>query len=102
MLVEQHFQRNGSIVCEPLQHVIFLSGVYADTVERIKVAEWLAVAAYLACGYCIFQGVRCSGGTYFKGYQAPVVQDMLHGGTPMFARDKRLQLTDVYVSGLFC
>lgn len=95
MRVEQHFERNATIVCEPLQHVIFLSGVYADIVERIKVAQWLAVAAYLACGYCVFQGVRNSGGTYFQGYQAPVAQDMLHGGTRMFARDQRLQLTDL-------
>ena len=43
MLAEQHFACGNSIVREYLQHVIFLSGVYADTVERIKITRrWLS------------------------------------------------------------
>ena len=94
--MQQHSERKGTTVGEPLQHVIFLSGVYADTVERTKLAQTLAVAAYLACGYCVFQGVRCHHNTCFEGYQARVPQDMVHQGTAMYARDERLQLTDAY------
>ena len=40
--VEQHFMRDGRIHREPIDHVIFLSGVFADTMCRIKLSQFLA------------------------------------------------------------
>jgi hypothetical protein len=60
-------------------HRPFLVGVHADAPARIKLACWLAVAAYLACGWCLFCAQRLAGATgrqqsYPTGYLEAVPQ----------------------------
>ena len=39
-------------------HQVFLTAIHADTPARLKLAKWQAVGAYIACGWCLFQGSR--------------------------------------------
>ena len=69
-------------------HTIFLTGVHADSVARIKLALWMGVAAYFACGWCLFHGTRsigAGGGSSmcFKGYSKPEPQPQ--GSSPAAA-----------------
>lgn len=75
---------------KPIHHHAFLSGVLADTPARLKLAEWLGVAAFLSCGWCLNQAVNVvnkqeeafdEDGSARKvmnpmGYDKPVWQDM--------------------------
>jgi len=68
---------------EPYLHRPFLLGVLADSPARCKVTRWNGVGAYLACGWCLYQGCKYptsggKGGThiYYKGYKQAVLHDM--------------------------
>lgn len=50
---------DGVVETAKFNHTLFLGGVFADTPARDKAAKWAGVAAYLCCGYCIFQATRC-------------------------------------------
>ena len=91
--VMQHVQNGEIIEPQPLQHVIFLTGLYADAPARQKWALMLAVAAYLGCGYCLFQGIRLGSSMSFCGYVDKVPQEIIFGGLRMKATDERLQLS---------
>lgn len=83
-------------------HKPYLIGVHADSPARQKAAAWLAVSAYLACGWCIFKAAMLLSATgrqhvYPTGYSVGVPQPARCGaaeGTPMLVGDRRLQLTD--------
>ena len=83
------------------QHTIFLLGISADSQARIKMAMWLPVSAYLACGWCLFEGFKRersdsgsgSRGTYFGGCAEPAEQHMLHL-PPCKVGDAGLQISD--------
>lgn len=84
------FQKFGSkgwsVKCideEPYLHRPFLLGVLADSPARCKLTRWNGVGAYIACGWCLFQGCQYPtsggrGGThiYYKGYKEPVLHNM--------------------------
>lgn len=53
--VVQHFMEGDTIRLEPLDHVIFLTDIFADAPARQKCALLPSVAAYLGCGLCMFQ-----------------------------------------------
>ena len=66
----------------PMRHTIVLSGLYADTPARMKVANTLGSAsAYLACQWCCFAGTKSSAADsdaaetgkamLFRGYAKP-------------------------------
>ena len=76
-------------------HTIFLLSISADTLARQKMALWPPVAAYLACGWCVFEGYRREGGstTHFGGYAEPAEQVLL-GLDPCKVGDAKLQLSD--------
>lgn len=73
-------------------------GAFGDSPMRQKFAMWPGQAAFLACGYCMFQGGHPAGATgpghgmYFRGYDIPVAQTMLFDSEPMLVGDPRLQL----------
>ena len=95
MEVMQHFSHaSGGIRQQPLRHTIFLSGAFAEAPARQKWVMFLAVAAYLGCGFCLFQGSRMGASMTFRGYAARVQQTIMFGGTAMHASDARLRLTD--------
>ena len=91
--VMQHLQGQNGVEQRPLQHVIFLSGAFADAPARQKWALFLAVAAYLGCGYCLFQGQRFGSNMAFRGYLAKTKQSIIFEDISMHARDKRLRLS---------
>jgi len=78
-----------------IKHTIFLLGVSADSPARQKLAAWPGVAAYLACGWCRFQGHKLedSTATRFAGYSKPSEQDLL-GNPPCRVGDPAVQVTD--------
>jgi hypothetical protein len=76
---------------EPYKHRPFLAHVLADSPARTKLSRWLGVGAYLACGWCLFQGTPCKKAIpnacpdgapkshttiYYKGYAGPVRHDV--------------------------
>lgn len=78
-----------------LMHVIFLIGVAADSIARQKVAEWPGVRAYLACGWCLFEGSSPQGSsaTRFFGYASPAPQSLLQFPDSLVGAE-HLQLSD--------
>ena len=78
---------DGSRQTLEFQHTIFLLGISADSQAGIKMAMWLPVSAYLACGRCLFEGFKRkrsdsdsgsgSRGTYFGGFAEPAEQHIL-------------------------
>lgn len=63
------------------KHRAFLTGVLADSPARCKLTRWSAVSAYLACGWCLFQGGKYETSSdnehiYYKGYAKDVVHDI--------------------------
>ena len=91
--VDQHLRQGEAITVQPLDHRIFLVGLYADAPARQKWALMLAVAAYLGCGFCLFQGTRIGSNMTFMGYVDQTPQDIVFQGTPMQANDERLELS---------
>lgn len=93
---------HGNRTIQQIQHKPYMVGFHADAPARQKAAAWLAVSAYLACGWCIFRALRllsASGNqhVYPTGYQTGVPQPARRGnpsGTAMLVGDSRLQLTD--------
>ena len=65
----------------PMSHRILLSGLYADTPARMKIANTMCSAsAYLACHWCCFAGAKApkqsnaeetGRGMLFRGYATP-------------------------------
>jgi hypothetical protein len=57
-----------------LMHAAYFTSFVADTPARVKAANWMGVGAYLACGWCLFEGTpvpnpRGKGTTnYYPGY----------------------------------
>ena len=92
--VSQHLGHADGIRQEPQDHIIFRSGLFADAPARQKWALFLAVAAYLGCSLCLFQGSRMGNGMSFGGYDQRVEQDIIFNGHRMHANDARLLLTD--------
>ena len=78
-----------------LQIVLFLLGAAADSPARHKLAAWPAVKAYLACGWCVFQGhiLPGSNAMRFAGYAHESEQNLL-GHPALRVGDARVQLTD--------
>lgn len=81
-------------------HYIYLSGIYADSPARQKLACWPGTSAYIGCGWCRFQAQRVAVAVnsknmfqYYFGYDVPAPQDLRHG-PPAKVRDPSLQLTD--------
>lgn len=75
----ERIRRGDAIEERTFYHTMFLTGVHADSVARIKLSGWLGVAAYFACGWCLFHGTRCqtavgTGSMCFKGYSMPEPQ----------------------------
>ncbi len=61
-------------------HKPLLGGVLADSPARCKVTRWNACGAYLACGWCLFEGQQYSTSKegdgkhiYYKGYKERVL-----------------------------
>ena len=81
-------------VCS-LQISVFLLGVAADSPARQKLAAWPGVMAYLACGWCVYQGQLLPGSTAmrFAGYAQPAPQT-LHGHPDLLIGDAHVQLSD--------
>ena len=77
------------------QCLVFLLGVAADSIARQKLAAWPGVAAYLACGFCLFQGQKFDGSPAmrFAGYSQPAPQVILQLGDRRVG-DAELQLSD--------
>ncbi len=77
------------------QCLVFLLGVAADSIARQKLAAWPGVAAYLACGFCFFQGQKFDGSPAmrFAGYSQPAPQAILQLGDRRVG-DAELQLSD--------
>ena len=67
LILQTHVRdSSGKVVPGPkLHHRIFLTGVHGDSPFRIKVAKTLGVGAYLACGWCCFQGSYIERGMRF-------------------------------------
>jgi len=100
----------SSSAVESFEHKPYLVGVHCDSPARQKMACWLGVAAYLACGWCLFHAERLASASgkehvYPKGYRRPVEQPHLTPqGEPAQAAagarlrvkvgDQLLQLTD--------
>ena len=88
---EQGFFKKNSF-----NHHAFLTGVGGDGPARFKLAKWPGVAAYLACGWCKFQGQKFAGSaaTRFLGYDKPVQHDISGGGAWHKVGDKELLVSD--------
>ncbi len=63
---------------------------------QLQLAKWPGVAAYLACGWCRFQGQKFAGSaaTRFLGYDKPVQHDISGGGAWHRVGDKELLVSD--------
>ncbi|DBA87963.1 TPA: hypothetical protein ACH3X1_004948 [Trebouxia sp. C0004] len=63
-------------------HTAFLLSVSADSPARQKMAMWPPVAAYFACGWCLFEGFQREddGATRFGGYADAAEQIFLELG----------------------
>ena len=62
-----------------------------DTIERQFFTLWAGTLAYLACGYCKFQGTATPAGVRPMGYAEPARQDILFDPPQdMLANDNRL------------
>lgn len=77
------------------QHTAFLLNASTDSPARQKMALWPPVAAYLACGWCLFEGYKREGetATHFSGYAAPAEQHIL-GLPDAKVGDASLQVSD--------
>ena len=78
------------------QHKLFLSGVAADSPARQKLASWPGVAAYVPCGWCLFQGEKLPGSkaTRLRGYSQPVQHTLALGGSAYHVRNPAIQVSD--------
>ena len=67
----------------------------ADSPARQKMAMWPTAAAYLACGWCLFEGYKGEGesGTHFDGYAEPAEHHIFQL-PPCKVGDDQLQLSD--------
>ncbi|DBB03152.1 TPA: hypothetical protein ACH3X1_013321 [Trebouxia sp. C0004] len=76
-------------------HTAFLLSVSADSPARQKMAMWPPVAAYLASGWCLFEGFKREddGTTHFGGYAEAAEQIFLELGLCKVG-DAKLQLSD--------
>lgn len=122
--VEERLLVDGKINKRDMDHRMFLTGVHADSPARQKVAEWPGQGAYLACGFCDWEGQptvttnangRQNTTIYYKGYEKRQKQNVrceavcsvgivrhgshcLHScrfaGAEMLMSDRRLQITD--------
>ena len=48
----------GSPQPQSMQHTIFLTGLFTETLAWDKIAMWAGIGAYLSCGFCLFQIAR--------------------------------------------
>lgn len=80
----------------------FLLRIFADSIERIRLAQWLGTAANLACGYCRAHKVSLDGAAgkkvlagYLRGVEHPLIL-CADGKTPRTLRfnDDLLKLTE--------
>ena len=76
-------------------HTVFLLSVAADSLARQKMALWPGVRAFLACGWCSFEGFSVEGdsATHFNGYAEPAEQVILGLGTCKVG-DPQIQISD--------
>lgn len=90
-----HIPATVSTPARTIQHKMFLLGVAADSPARQKLAAWPGVAAYLACGWCLFQGHKLEGSTAtrFAGYSQDSEQGLL-GNAPCKVGDASVQLSN--------
>ena len=82
-------QPDGSYSLRQMQHHIFLTGQCGDAPVRQKTACFPGHAAFLACGFCLFQGTKLPGSraTRFLGYKWGAQQTILP-----HLRNKRLKV----------
>ena len=78
-------------------HHMFLLSSSADSPARQKLANWPGVSAYVACGWCVFEGFKREGekATHFAGYAEPAEQVILDLPACKVG-DSRLQLSDAH------
>ncbi|GMH35009.1 hypothetical protein BSKO_02870 [Bryopsis sp. KO-2023] len=80
--VTEHVQEyeNGHQVVKTrtFNHRAFLTGVFADSVARQKISLWNGQNAYVACGWCKFEGAPYQTNKkttiYYKGYKEGSLQ----------------------------
>ena len=72
-------QADGSYSLRQMQHHIFLTAQCGDAPVRQKTACFPGHAAFLACGFCLFQGTKRAGSraTRFAGYSRGAQQTIL-------------------------
>ena len=70
---------SGALTVHERDITVFLLGVAADSIARQKLAEWPGHAAFIPCGWCVFQGHHAAGSTAmrFGGYDSPAPQPLL-------------------------
>ncbi|DBB05418.1 TPA: hypothetical protein ACH3X1_012384 [Trebouxia sp. C0004] len=76
---ESTVDTNGSVQKRTFNHTVFLLSISADSLARQKMAMWPPSGAYLACGWCLFEGYKREGdgGMRFNGYAKPAKQHLL-------------------------
>ena len=91
---------DSSVQMRTFNHTIFLLTASADSPARQKMACWPPAAAYLACGWCLFEGFKREGdrATHFAGYAAAAEQTILAGEDTVECKvgDAYLQLSDQF------
>ena len=86
----------GELQQVELQHKVFLGAVAADSPARQKLALWPGVAAYIPCGWCVFQGEKLPGSsaTRLRGYSQPVEHTLALNGAAYSVGDPAIQVSD--------
>ena len=94
--VTSYARVEGELQQVQLQHKVFLSGVAADRPARQKLALWPGVAAYIPCGWCLFQGEKLPGSraTRLRGYNQPVQHTLALDGAAYSVGDTAIQVSD--------
>lgn len=87
---------DGTCSINSLRHWVFITGVAADSPARQKLAAFLAAGAFVACGWCLFQGCKLRGSraTRFLGYAQPAAHTVALKGRRLKAGAPSLQLSD--------
>ena len=88
---------DGETRMNTFTHHMFLLSSSADSPARQKLANWPGVQAYIACGWCAFEGFKREGdkATRFAGYAEPAEQTILDQPACKVG-DSRLQLSDAH------
>ncbi|DBB00762.1 TPA: hypothetical protein ACH3X1_000694 [Trebouxia sp. C0004] len=94
-VTEAILDKDGTVQKLTFMHTAFLLSVSADSPARQKMAMWPPVAAYLACGWCLFEGFKREddGTTHFGGDAEAAEQIFLELGLCKVG-DAKLQLSD--------